>query len=272
MISSCTWKDEFIGELDYFQRCLWIGLFSSCADDQGRMLDNPILIRADLFPYDDIQIDIIENGLALFEKQGKIVRYNNNKKKYIQLLKWWENQKPQWASRSKFPAPESWQDHVRTRENGKYITDNWDTRDQDEECSETSSPETFSRPIQAGRQYPVPVPITVPVPVPDPVVVEQGQPPDDDNLNDLCKTFTELTNRKAKPDQFMELSIAGATSDDMRTAFSEISEKNFIVSKPTGMIEPTLNVLSRRNGKGILNDQEDYRRYIKGEYGDVGVR
>jgi len=167
MISSSTWEDEFIGELDFFQRCLWIGLFSSCADDQGRLLDNPILIRAKLFPYDDIQIEKIEEGLVKFQEHGKILRYSANGKALIQILRWWENQKSQWAGRSKYTAPDGWTDHIRTRENGKYISENWDSRDEIDD----PSPEDFTRTLQAGRQYPVPVPVNVPVPDPIPIPV-----------------------------------------------------------------------------------------------------
>lgn len=176
MISSSTWKDEFVGDLDFFQRCLWIGLFSSCADDQGRLLDNPILIRAELFPYDDIQIDKIETGLSIFESSGKIMRYSINNKKYIQLLRWWENQNPRWASRSKYPPPENWTDKVRTRENGKYIVENWDETggmSDDSDCSYESLDKRSYEDTVLNPQYPVPVPDPIPVPVPD---VNQQEP------------------------------------------------------------------------------------------------
>lgn len=172
MISSSTWKDEFVGDLDFFQRCLWIGLFSSCADDQGRLLDNSILIRAELFPYDDIPAVQIEDGLAIFEKQGKILRYSIKNKKYIQILKWWENQNPRWASRSKFPPPEGWMDKVRTRENGKYLVENWGSDGGMNDDSISSYEDVYKDSHEdtvLNQQNPVPVPDPVknPVPVPD---------------------------------------------------------------------------------------------------------
>ena len=186
MISSSTWKDEFVGEMDFFQRCLWIGLFSSCADDQGRLLDNPILIRAELFPYDDIQAEQIESGLAIFESHGKILRYIIKGKKYIQLLRWWENQNPRWASRSKFPPPDGWVDKVRTRENGKYITENWDIdggMNDDSTCSyESVDKGSYEGTVLSNStvgQYPVPVPVPDPIPVPVP----------DDNQQESCQNF-----------------------------------------------------------------------------------
>jgi len=36
MISADIFEDEFTGQLNYFERLLWIGLFATVADDQGR--------------------------------------------------------------------------------------------------------------------------------------------------------------------------------------------------------------------------------------------
>ena len=180
MISSSTWEDEFFGSLNYFQRCLWIGLFSACADDQGRMLDNVILIRAKLFPYDDIGLEEIEEGLKIFESKNKILRYKKNGKNLIQIIKWWDNQKLRWATYSKFTAPDNWTDRIRTRENNKYIIENWDVQDQsdqpdqqeqsdqDEEVRTNPSYDNNENGVLFGH---VPVPVPVPIPVPDPIPV-----------------------------------------------------------------------------------------------------
>ena len=175
MISSSTWEDDFFGELDFFQRCLWIGLFSSCADDQGRMQDNTILIRAKLFPYDDIGLDSIEDGLKIFESNNKILRYKKNGKKLIQILKWWDNQKLRWATYSKYPEPDNWIDKIRTRENNKYITKNWDIQEETEQqelnnqdSRTKGSYEEHKGGVLSG-QVNVPVPVNVPIPVKYPV-------------------------------------------------------------------------------------------------------
>ena len=182
MISSSTWEDEFFGGLNYFQRCLWIGLFSACADDQGRMLDNAILIRAKLFPYDDIGLDEIEAGLKIFESKNKILRYKKNEKNLIQILKWWDNQKLRWATYSKFPSPDNWVDRIRTRENNKYIVENWDVQDQpdqpdqegenEEVRTNDSSYEDNESDVLCGH-VPVPVPVPIPVPDPNPIPVKK---------------------------------------------------------------------------------------------------
>lgn len=125
VITSDTWQDEFIGSLSFMQRLLWIGLFSRCADDQGRMIDNPVVIRSTVFPYDDVQITDIESSLAFFEGEGKIIRYSTDRKKIIQITNWWTHQRGQWAMPSKLPAPEGWNDEVRAFIKGEYIEVNW---------------------------------------------------------------------------------------------------------------------------------------------------
>ena len=125
VITSAIWQDEFFGSLDMVQRLLWVGLFSALADDQGRMIDNPIVIRSKVFPYDDMDVSVIEKALRLFVEEGKIIRYTANKKKYIQLINWWEHQQGQWAVPSKYPAPDGWNDRVRSYIKGTYYEINW---------------------------------------------------------------------------------------------------------------------------------------------------
>jgi len=125
VITSDIWQDEWFGSLKFFEKLLWIGLFSKCADDQGRMLDNPTVIRAMVFPYDDIPVSQIDDAIKIYDSQNKIKRYSVNGKKYIQLLHWWEHQQGQWAMPSKHPSPDGWDDRVRSYMKGVYHEDNW---------------------------------------------------------------------------------------------------------------------------------------------------
>jgi hypothetical protein len=122
-ISSKIWEDEFFGELSILAQLLWIGLFSKCADDQGRLIDNPTVIRSKVFPYKNIPLEEIETRLVEFDKH--IIRYEVAGKKYIQIVKWWENQPMQYAVPSNFPAPPEWVDRYRTCYKGKWIIYNW---------------------------------------------------------------------------------------------------------------------------------------------------
>jgi hypothetical protein len=164
LISSDIWSDDWFGPLPFFDQALWIGLFSTCADDQGRLLDNPILIRAAVFPYKDTHIEDIEAALSRFTAAGRLHRYQADGKSLAQIVNWWDHQRPQWAQPSRWPAPVGWQDAVRTRQNGAYVALNWDGS-RGFQVVPSGEPTTLY--VQVGRQDPTPDP--VPNPTPDPV-------------------------------------------------------------------------------------------------------
>ncbi len=115
MVSGKLFEDEFFCGLTIIERLLWIGLISGMADDQGRFLDKPILIKSRLFLYDD-QIDevLIEKAMRHLEEGGIIVRYAAGDKKLVQIKDWWQHQAPSWASPSMFPAPDGWTDRYKS--------------------------------------------------------------------------------------------------------------------------------------------------------------
>ena len=143
LISSDIWADEWFGELGYFEQALWIGLFSKCADDQGRFLDNALLVRASVFPYKDVVADDIEHALAMFEQAGKLHRYEADAKQLCQLVNWWDHQHPQWIQPSQFLAPENWGDVVRMMLNKKHVEVNW--RDKSHRGFQVDAPGEDSR-------------------------------------------------------------------------------------------------------------------------------
>jgi hypothetical protein len=122
-IKSDIWGDEFFGELSFIGMALWVGLFSKCADDQGRILENLSLIKSDVFPYKDIPLSDIEECLNSFD--GHILRYKKAGRKYIQLVKWWDNQPLQYAVPSNYPEPDGWTDRYRTNYKKHYVCFNW---------------------------------------------------------------------------------------------------------------------------------------------------
>lgn len=128
LIDSSIWQDDWFGSIGCLQRLMWIGLFTA-ADDQGRMLDNPAIIIANVFPYDKITTDQIETSLAEMASAGKIIRYTANGKRLLQIANWWKYQAPAWATASKFPAPEGWVDRYKYHGQGNKIhMANWDQR------------------------------------------------------------------------------------------------------------------------------------------------
>lgn len=64
-------KSEEIAELEPLDRLLFIGLWTM-ADGEGKLLDRPKRIKAELFPYD---ANDVESGLKKIEKAGLIIRY-----------------------------------------------------------------------------------------------------------------------------------------------------------------------------------------------------
>ncbi len=124
-IKSTIWQDEFFGmDLPHLGKLVWIGLFSTCADSQGRMLDNPALICSTLFPYGGATAPEIADCLDSFG--DRTIRYEVDGRKYIQLRKWWENQPQQYAVPSNFPAPPGWKDRVRTCHKKIWVIYNWE--------------------------------------------------------------------------------------------------------------------------------------------------
>lgn len=124
-ITSDIWADEWFGNLTFMQQALWIGLFSKCADMQGRMRDIPTLIRSQVWPYKDVPVEDIEQALAVFDDARKIYRYEVNGKLYIQLLRWWAYQCTKFAGESLYPPPPGWTDHVNTHAGTIEIKRNW---------------------------------------------------------------------------------------------------------------------------------------------------
>jgi hypothetical protein len=69
------WKSESNGRLSRDARLLFIGLFNH-SDDEGRFRASPSLIRAELFPYDDITLETVHGWLReLSVNNHKIVIY-----------------------------------------------------------------------------------------------------------------------------------------------------------------------------------------------------
>ena len=128
MINGDTFEDEFFTTLSIFDRLLWIGCITKLADDQGRFRDNAALIRSNLFPMDDIPLNNIEKAIQLFSIDGRILRYEKDGKKLVQIVNWWKHQKPRWASHSNYPAPDGWIDRYRYHgAENVIIESNWKT-------------------------------------------------------------------------------------------------------------------------------------------------
>ena len=128
MISSELFLDDVFINLDDITRLVWIGLIVAVADDQGRMQDNYLLIRSQIFPADTKNPARIATSIDTLIKEGLLHRYSKKGKKLLQIVNWWKHQTPSWASASAYPAPDNWIDREKYHAVGnKVVTTNWDT-------------------------------------------------------------------------------------------------------------------------------------------------
>lgn len=75
------------------------------ADDDGRGLDNPRLIKAAIWPLDDdVDLEVVEGWQTELAFHGRIVRYEAGGRRYFEVANFEEHQKPQKKVDSKYPA------------------------------------------------------------------------------------------------------------------------------------------------------------------------
>lgn len=73
-------------------------------DDAGRGIDEPRLIKAELYPLDDkMTAAKVAKHLDLFEQTGPLCRYSHNGIRYIHVTSWREHQRINRPTPSKFP-------------------------------------------------------------------------------------------------------------------------------------------------------------------------
>ena len=102
-------RDEDLAELPFECRLFYAGLWI-CADRDGRLEDRPKRLKADIYPYDKVDIDKILETLSK-PKTGSgrpyIQRYEINGEKYIQIINWHKHQKPHHTEKASTipPAP-----------------------------------------------------------------------------------------------------------------------------------------------------------------------
>lgn len=79
-----------LSELHLSARILFIGLWC-IADREGRLEDIPKKIKAQVFPYDNFNVDKLLNDL---QKYNFIIRYTVDNQKYIQVVNFAKHQNP----------------------------------------------------------------------------------------------------------------------------------------------------------------------------------
>ena len=101
-------KNESLAELPIEARLAFVGLWT-LADREGRLEDRPARIRAELFPYDNLDMDaVLASIAALKEHDGRaafVDRYIIDGRGYIQIINFAKHQKPHGkATASTIPA------------------------------------------------------------------------------------------------------------------------------------------------------------------------
>lgn len=105
------WSDEKLASMPRDARLLFIGLLNF-ADDEGRMRGSPMLVRAQVFPY-DLDVDA-ESLLRTLAERSVIVRYEVESESFIWIRNFTKHQKIDRPSKSAFPAPPPDRPHSRS--------------------------------------------------------------------------------------------------------------------------------------------------------------
>lgn len=82
--------NDLLAEVAPLGRLLFAGLWT-LADREGRLLDRPRKIKAELLPYDDADIDAL---LAALAERGFLARYQADGVQVIQIVNWSKHQQP----------------------------------------------------------------------------------------------------------------------------------------------------------------------------------
>lgn len=103
-IKPSFFKSDDVSALPLRARLTWIGLWTQC-DDQGRTKDHVKLIKADVWPLDQVSLSDIEDDLRVLAEQGRIVRYRVGGERYLAVTNWGRHQRINRPSASSIPPP-----------------------------------------------------------------------------------------------------------------------------------------------------------------------
>lgn len=96
---------EDVSALPLSARLTWIGLWTHC-DDHGRTKDNAKLIKAAIWPLDDVNLRDVEADLSALVEAGRIVRYlGDDGKPYLAVVNWHAHQAIAKPTAPRYPAP-----------------------------------------------------------------------------------------------------------------------------------------------------------------------
>ena len=103
------YRDRQIARISRGARWTFAGLCSA-ADDEGRYEDDARLLKADVYPLDDITASDVEADLAEMETAELICRYETNGHRYLHILRFRDDdvdkqERSPWGQRPQKPQP-----------------------------------------------------------------------------------------------------------------------------------------------------------------------
>lgn len=103
-IKPSFFQSDDVSALPLRARLTWIGLWTQC-DDAGRTKDHARLIKAAIWPLDNVSLADVEEDLSTLAAHGRIVRYEVDGQRYLEVTNWSEHQRIDRPTPSKIPAP-----------------------------------------------------------------------------------------------------------------------------------------------------------------------
>jgi hypothetical protein len=103
-IKPSFFRSDDVAVLPYRARLTWIGLWTF-ADDAGRMKDDVRIIKGDIWPLDKVSATDIEDDLAILAIRGRIVRYEVDSKRYLEIVNFTIHQYIAKPTKSQIPSP-----------------------------------------------------------------------------------------------------------------------------------------------------------------------
>lgn len=104
MIDPNFWRDEKIGKCTYIERLLFQGLWTF-AEDNGVGRASPLLIKADIFPYDPLREADIRSSLEKLSGLGLILLYEIDGQSYYFIKNFKKHQTINKPSQCTLPEP-----------------------------------------------------------------------------------------------------------------------------------------------------------------------
>lgn len=104
-IKPSFFQSDDVSALPLRARLTWIGLWTHC-DDAGRAKDHLRLIKAAIWPLDNVSLADIEEDLSTLARHGRIVRYEVDGQRFLAVTNW-SHQRIDKPTPSRLPGPHS---------------------------------------------------------------------------------------------------------------------------------------------------------------------